>query len=165
MFKVSVDGGDPIELSYAGQQLQLGQEDLLWDLEVLAPGRFHILYEQRSYLAEVVDVDYEEKVFKLKINGGVYEAAVQDRFDLLLERLGMSNMAAAQVNELKAPMPGLILDIKVAAGDMVQKGDAVLVLEAMKMENVLKAPGDGTVQEVLVQQGSSVEKNQVLIRF
>jgi biotin carboxyl carrier protein len=62
-------------------------------------------------------------------------------------------------------MPGLILDLKVAPGDVVKKGDVVLILEAMKMENSIKSPGDGVVKEVKVSLKQSVEKNQVLIQF
>ena len=90
---------------------------------------------------------------------------MKDRFDLLLEKLGMNTTVSSAVVNIKAPMPGLILEINVQAGDFIKKGDPVLVLEAMKMENVLKSSGDGEIKEVLVRPGSSVEKNQVLIIF
>jgi len=79
--------------------------------------------------------------------------------------MGISNLDSAQVNDMKAPMPGLILDILVTPGQEVKKGDQLLILEAMKMENVLKAPGDGTVSSIEVAKGDSVEKGQVLIKF
>ncbi|MCL4145650.1 UNVERIFIED_CONTAM: hypothetical protein GTU68_019273 [Idotea baltica] len=62
-------------------------------------------------------------------------------------------------------MPGLILDILVEVGQTIQKGDQLMILEAMKMENVLKAPGEGSISSIEVSQGDSVEKNQVLIKF
>jgi biotin carboxyl carrier protein len=89
----------------------------------------------------------------------------KDRFDLLLDKLGMSDAAASKVNELKAPMPGLIVDIRVETGQTVQKGDPLLVLEAMKMENILKAPGDGVVGAIKVGLRDNVTKGQVLIQF
>lgn len=64
---------------------------------------------------------------------------------------------------LKAPLPGIIVDIKVKVGDTVKKGDAVVVLEAMKMENVLQAPIDGTVQEIGVNPGDSVLEGVTLV--
>jgi biotin carboxyl carrier protein len=62
-------------------------------------------------------------------------------------------------------MPGLIVDIKVEAGQEVKKGDPILILEAMKMENIIKSPGDGVVKAIKVNPRDNVEKNQVLIQF
>ena len=69
------------------------------------------------------------------------------------------------VKEIKAPMPGSILNILVEAGQEVKAGDQLLILEAMKMENVIKSPGDGVVAKIHVDEKQSVEKNQVLISF
>jgi biotin carboxyl carrier protein len=77
----------------------------------------------------------------------------------------MSNANASKVNDLKAPMPGLIVDVKVQVGDSVKKGDIILILEAMKMENVLKSTGEGKVKAIKVVPKQNVEKNQVLIEF
>jgi biotin carboxyl carrier protein len=62
-------------------------------------------------------------------------------------------------------MPGLILRFEKNIGDEIKKGDSVLILEAMKMENILKSPGDGIVKNILVKQGQAVEKNQILIEL
>jgi biotin carboxyl carrier protein len=90
---------------------------------------------------------------------------VKDRFDILLEQLGMANAGVAKVNDLKAPMPGLIVSIQVQVGDNIKKGDSLLILEAMKMENVLKATGEGKIKNIKVNTRQNVEKNQVLIEF
>jgi biotin carboxyl carrier protein len=79
--------------------------------------------------------------------------------------MGMTNTSSVKVNNVKAPMPGLIISLKVADGDEVKQGDPLLILEAMKMENILKSPGDGKVKSVKVKMGDSVEKNQILIEF
>jgi biotin carboxyl carrier protein len=79
--------------------------------------------------------------------------------------MGMSSATANKVNNIKAPMPGLIINLKVAEGDTVKAGDQLLILEAMKMENILKSPGDGVIKKIKVKKGDSVEKNQVLIEF
>ena len=83
----------------------------------------------------------------------------------LLKDLGMASQLTKKLEVLKAPMPGLIHKISVSAGDTVQKGEPLLILEAMKMENLIKSPGDGTIKEVVAAVGNSVEKNAVLIRF
>jgi biotin carboxyl carrier protein len=79
--------------------------------------------------------------------------------------MGMAQTGTGNLKDIKAPMPGLILDVKVAPGDLVKKGDVVLILEAMKMENSIKSPGDGVVKDIKVALKQSVEKNQVLIQF
>ncbi|WBA40592.1 biotin/lipoyl-containing protein [Hymenobacter canadensis] len=145
--------------------ITLDGQPFAWDLVVLGPGRFHVLHDGRSYVAEVVSADYATKSFQFKLNGQQLEVQAKDRFDLLLDKLGMNNAAASKVNELKAPMPGLIVDIRVAPGQQVQKGDPLLVLEAMKMENILKAPGDGTVGAIKIGLRDNVTKGQVLIQF
>ena len=138
---------------------------LPWDLAKLSEGCFHILINNKSYLAEVVKADPATKSFSIKINGEIYSVELKDRFDLLLEKMGMKNGAAGKVNNIKAPMPGLIIDLRVKAGDKVVPGDALLILEAMKMENMIKASAEGIVKTVKVEKGDSVEKNQVLIEF
>ena len=77
----------------------------------------------------------------------------------------MDNINNQKVNELKAPMPGLVLSIMVQPGDSVVKGDGLMVLEAMKMENIIRTPADGIVKSVDVKKSDAVEKNQVLIKF
>lgn len=135
------------------------------DIQVLGGNHFHILYQNHSYNAEIVKADYQEKSFTVKINGNTYQLAVQDRFDLLLEQLGMGKASKQKLNDLKAPMPGLILDILVKEGDKVKKGDNLLILEAMKMENMIKSTGEGTVKNIKISKGDRVEKNHILIIF
>ena len=166
MLQISTGPGKLWEVDYrAADTVTLNGQPFAWDIADLGEGRFHVLHEGRSYNAEVVSVDFATKNIVLKINGQRVELNAKDRFDLLLERLGMSNAAAAKVNELKAPMPGLIVDIRVEPGQTVQKGDPLLVLEAMKMENILKAPADGTVGSLKVNLRDNVQKGQVLVQF
>ncbi|WP_026998973.1 acetyl-CoA carboxylase biotin carboxyl carrier protein subunit [Eisenibacter elegans] len=148
-----------------GDQLLLNQTALEWDLVDLGNGLFHILYQGRSYNAQLLRHDREAKTMSLRINGTVHEISLKDKFDLLLQKMGMENAAASKVNEVKAPMPGLILTVHATEGAEVSKGDPLLVLEAMKMENVIKSPSDGIVKNIHVSKGQNVEKNQVLITF
>ncbi|MNF13023.1 Glutaconyl-CoA decarboxylase subunit gamma [compost metagenome] len=67
--------------------------------------------------------------------------------------------------EIKAPMPGLVLNVIVESGQEVNKGDNLLILEAMKMENIIKSPSSGIVKKILVTKGDKVEKNEILIQF
>ncbi|EIM78611.1 biotin/lipoyl attachment domain-containing protein [Nitritalea halalkaliphila LW7] len=145
--------------------LQVDGTLLQWDITKSGEHHYHVLWNGKSFNFELLNLDMEAKTLRLKLNGEVAEVSVKDKFDLLLEKLGMGAGADAQMKEIKAPMPGLIFDIKVQVGDEVQKGDPVLILEAMKMENVLKSPGAGKVKAILIKKGQSVEKNQVLLQF
>lgn len=136
-----------------------------WDSVKIADGYFHILYENKSYRAEVVSIDKAAKRFTIKINGRNYTVDLKEKFDLLLEKMGMNNVAAGKLNHIKAPMPGLIIELKVKVGDIVKPGDQLLILEAMKMENILKSQGEGAVKNVKVKKGDTVEKGQILVEF
>ena len=166
MLEIQTSPGQAWQVDYRGtDQIALNGQPLNWDLAALSEGRYHILYEGRSYGAELIEADYAAKTLVLKINGQRLELQAKDRFDLLLEKMGMSAATTAKINELKAPMPGLIVDIRVQPGQAVQKGDPLLVLEAMKMENILKAPADGTVGSIKVTLRDNVQKGQVLVQF
>ncbi len=119
---------------------------------------WHVLHEGKSFTVELVSRNEAEKSMVLRVNDNTYTVSVKDPIDQLLESMGMGAAAAGKMKNLKAPMPGLVLEIRVKAGDTVTKGDPLLVLEAMKMENVLKAEGDGTVKSIDVTKGQNVEK-------
>lgn len=165
MFKVSGYSREfQVELDSKNEGKINGQAFKI-DPQPQGPKTFHVLSNNKGYTIEVISADYEAKKIELSVNGNKYPLTVQDDFDLLLDKLGMSALTNLKVNEIKAPMPGLVLDIKVSVGDTVEKGDSILVLEAMKMENVLKSPTEGVVKEVHVNKGDAVEKNQLLISF
>lgn len=165
MYKASVNNGNNYNIHYAEQEISVNNKLFEWDIHPVSPNLYHVLHQGNSYRLEVVSFLQEEKKCILKINGRKMEIQLKDRYDLLLEKLGMSALGSQKVNQVKAPMPGLILDIKVTEGAEVKKGDPIMILEAMKMENILKSPGDGTVTSIKVKKGDSVEKNQVLIQF
>jgi len=79
--------------------------------------------------------------------------------------MGFTDLSSAEVNEIKAPMPGLVFDIMVSEGQEVALDEPVMILEAMKMENIIKSPKDGIIKSIKVIKAASVEKNAVLIEF
>jgi biotin carboxyl carrier protein len=157
--------GKSFEVAKVEESLFIDGKPFHWDLVKISEGYFHILYKNKSYRAEVVKADRATKTFHLKINNRLQVVEVKDKFDLLLQKMGMANGNATRINNIKAPMPGLVIDMKVKAGDTVKAGEPLLILEAMKMENILKAAADATVKSVKVKRGDSVEKGQVLIEF
>ncbi len=165
MSKVTVNNATAVEVENTDQGITIDGKSFNWDIVQVTEGYFHILHNKKSYKAEVVKADKTAKTFTFKINNHIHTVEVKNKFDLLLEKLGMNTTASGKVNNIKAPMPGLIIELKVKAGDMVKAGDQLLILEAMKMENILKSPGEGVVKSVKVNRGDIVEKNQVLIEF
>jgi biotin carboxyl carrier protein len=161
----AIVNGKTFEVTRQDETLVVNGDPLTWDVVKISDNYFHIVYQQKSYRAELIKADPSTKTFRYKINGRIYSVELKDKFDLLLEKMGMANAGAGKINNIKAPMPGLIIDLKIKPGDAVKAGDPLLILEAMKMENILKAPGDGTVKNVKVKKGDSVEKGQVMIEF
>ncbi len=106
-----------------------------------------------------------KKRFLIAYRGQIYRVKIQDKNDLLIDQMGYTQTQGTKSEHIKAPMPGLVLEIKVKSGDQVQQGDSLIVLEAMKMENVLKAHHDGAVRVVNVEKGQAVDKGQVLIEI
>lgn len=144
---------------------ELNGENFEIDVKKINDKEYHIIKDSKTYTFEIVNADYANKSFSIKVNNTAYEFEGKDQFDLLLSKLGMDMTTSQKVKELKAPMPGLVLKTLVSSGDTVAKGDGLIVLEAMKMENVLKSPEDLVVKSIEVEIGKSVEKNQILIEF
>lgn len=136
-----------------------------WDIQHIEGNNYHILRGNTSYRATVSAINHEEKTMQITVNGTDYQVSIQDKYDLLLSQMGMSAGASAQVNKFKAPMPGMVRELMIQEGATVSKGDTLLILEAMKMENALKSPRDGTVKKITIAKGVAVEKGQVLIEF
>ncbi|MBB4078055.1 biotin carboxyl carrier protein [Lewinella aquimaris] len=139
----------------------------LTDLDLSGPfnDKYHFLHEATGFTARVVGHRPSEKTLTVEINGRRFTVDIRDKFDQLVEELGFATVAASTNNDVLAPMPGLILDIMVREGDEVAEGTPLLILEAMKMENVLKAEGSGTVKSIGINKGQAVEKRQLLIEM
>jgi biotin carboxyl carrier protein len=164
MIKAKVNDKHDYTITDNDKQIEINGETIQPDIYRIDEKRLHLLLNNKSYNVELVGHDADTKTYTVKVNGQKHTVGVKDRFDILLDQMGMSGATNNKLNEIKAPMPGLVLKALVQAGDEFKKGDALLVLEAMKMENILKAPADGTVKEVIVNAGDKVEKNQVLIK-
>ncbi|MCB9188947.1 MAG: acetyl-CoA carboxylase biotin carboxyl carrier protein subunit [Flavobacteriales bacterium] len=126
---------------------------------------FVVNLKGKKYEARVLRMDNTTKEVLLKLNGETITLKIEDQYDMLLKSMGMGAGAVKKINDMKAPMPGVVLEIKVKAGQEVAKDEAIVVLEAMKMENLLKSPVDGVIKSIEVEKGETVEKNRVLVNF
>ncbi|HWB62987.1 MAG TPA: acetyl-CoA carboxylase biotin carboxyl carrier protein subunit [Chitinophagales bacterium] len=161
MIKATVNGKKEFTIDKG----ELNGQPVEWDLIELRDNTFHIIKDNKSYNATVTGFNADEKTISINVNGNNYDIAIKDKYDLLLQQLGINTKSASSVLSIKAPMPGLIINISATEEAEVQKGDALLILEAMKMENVIKSPRDGKIRKVHVGLRNAVEKNQVLIEF
>ncbi len=129
-------------------------------------------------------VNTDEKNILLKLNDKIFESSIlsNSNGEVVLSINGFSILANIKSSleekafqlishsknvdnnliEVKSPMPGLVLKIKKQKGEAIKKGEAVLILEAMKMENEIKSPVDGTLKEMYVKEGTAIEKNIIL---
>ena len=142
----------------------------LADLEQLdttptGPLQYHVLQNNKPFKAEMVKSDMNKKAYTVKINHKPYHVTITDDLDLLIQEMGFALGSTKQIDSIKAPMPGLILDIHVAPGQSVKEGEPLLILEAMKMENIITSPREGVIKGVLVNKGTAIDKGQLLIEF
>jgi biotin carboxyl carrier protein len=165
MIKVKTNGGSDREIILSGNEFTVDGKQGTWDKIALGNNRFHVLKDNRSYRCEVLSTDRSKKTMEIRVNGNICRVEWKDRFDELLQKMGMEDKAGTKVNVIKAPMPGLVLKIIASEGMEIKQGDAVLILEAMKMENVIKSPGHGIVKAIRVKPKDPVEKGQVLVEL
>lgn len=132
-------------------------------VERVGDGYLSLVVDGESVSAAVEPLDGDR--YRVTINGRMTEVQVKDERAMLLESFGLEAAADAGEAEVRAPMPGLVLDVLVAEGDTVAADEGLLVLEAMKMENELSAPSAGTVAAIHVNTGDAVDKNALLIEL
>ena len=147
-------------------QFEIDKNDIS-KLDVLetSNSKYHILHENISFKAELLETDFRSKSYTIKVGNNIYNVTISNDLDILIKTMGFEVGSTKKVNNIKAPMPGLILDISVKVGQEVKEDDALLILEAMKMENVLTAPRDGIIKSITANKGDAVEKNQLIIEF
>jgi biotin carboxyl carrier protein len=127
--------------------------------------RFHLIKDNRSVKVTLLEADSSARKLRMEVEGDIFDVEIKDELAQMLDQLGFSAVSTRQIKEIKAPMPGLVLDIHVEAGQEVAEGDKILILEAMKMENSLLIHTNARIKTVLVKKGQAVDKNQVLIEL
>ena len=125
----------------------------------------HVLHENTPYHTEIISSDFLQKNYTVKVNNNTYTVAISNPLDVLIQEMGFETGLTKQVNFIKAPMPGLILEINVVVGQEVKENDNLIILGAMKMENSFLSPRDGTIKTIAVLVGDAVDKGQLLIEF
>jgi len=130
-----------------------------------ADNTFHLIDNDTSYTIEIVSSDHNSRSYILRVNGQLQEVSIKNNLDLLIDKMGLTTSTAKDVNVVNAPMPGQIIAIEINEGQEVNENDPILILEAMKMENVMLAPKSGIIKSVHIDIQQVVEKGQLLVEF
>lgn len=156
-YKLNVNGSYEFDIN----------EAVLTEQDIIATGKdtYHCISDNSSIKSKILSTDISNKLIEVEIDGTTYQVKIKDSYDQLVKKMGLSANVIKKLSDIKAPMPGLVLEIMVAAGDQLEEGDSIMILEAMKMENVIKAPGAMTIKEVMITKGDAVDKNQILINL
>jgi biotin carboxyl carrier protein len=163
MIKAIVNGEQSFVVDTDKFPFTCNDQPVMWSGVALPNGNHSIILDGKSYVAQVIKVDRDTKTVTIVIDQQEYAVVVEEPIDQLLAEMGMKDALTRKVNDLRAPMPGLVLKILVEPGQAIKKGDPVLILEAMKMENVFKSATDAVVKEVKVKERTAVEKGEVLV--
>jgi biotin carboxyl carrier protein len=126
---------------------------------------YHILIKNKAAKVKVLNTDFLNKNYLVEIDGEIFDIIVKDNFDQEIDKLGLGNNQLLKITNVNAPMPGLVIDIMVTAGQTIKKGENLIILEAMKMENSIKMPNDGIIGKILVKKGQAVEKGAKLFEI
>lgn len=130
-----------------------------------SPTEFNLLHNHRSLNARLLEEDATGKKLKLEVDGEVFTVEIKDELDQMLEQMGFGTASGKVIKEVKAPMPGMVLEVNVANGQTVKEGEKLLILGAMKMENSIMIHADAVIKRVAVSAGQAVEKGQVLVEL
>lgn len=156
-YRLSVNSATKFDLSETDlNQLDAVQQD---------DGSFHFLKNNKTGKASIVSGDFNTRKYTVRVNNNTYEVSIANELDNLISSMGIERGRHKVVNAIKAPMPGLILEISVEVGQEVKENDPLIILEAMKMENSFVSPRDGKIKAIAVQKGMAVDKGQLLVEF
>ena len=159
------DSKTPYSVSFESNDTRINDQPMALDIIEIDAHRLHVICQNQSYNIEIISKNTEDQTVQLKINHRLYHVSLKTEMDLMLQGLGLDTAKVKKVKDLKSPMPGLVLKILVEEGQAIEQGDAVLVLESMKMENILKASNAGIVAKIGCRVGQNVDKNEVLIHI
>ena len=165
MTEATVNDLQKFNLREEGGKFFLVDENAEHDIQKINEHSFHVLKKGQSFRVLIKEINRDEKEVRLLVNGKKARVKLTTDLDRVLAKLGMSGAGVKKAAFIKAPMPGMIYSLRVSEGDHVKKGDAVLILEAMKMENVIKSPSDGKINKIHVKPGMGVDKGQLLVTF
>ena len=165
MLQVTVNDKNNFTVSNEEGQWLLNDRPVGLDVATQPNGLISVLLDGKSYTAILEKVDRKSKEISLRVNGHLYTTTIKEPIDQLLSNMGLDLKALKKTEPVKAPMPGMVLKVLVTPGQHVNKGDGLIILEAMKMENMLKAAAAGVIKSIKATERTAVEKGTILIEM
>src|SRR5690606_8534685 len=165
MLQTTINGKKSFEIEKNNGQWIINNKIFHHDICNLPDGMLSFIHNNKSYTAVVENINMLDKEVQLNIDGHSFLIQINEPIDQLLSSMGLDLKVTKKLESVKAPMPGMVLKILVTPGQTIEKGDGLLILEAMKMENVLKASGTAKVKSIPVSPQTAVEKGTVLIEL
>ncbi|MCK5677696.1 MAG: acetyl-CoA carboxylase biotin carboxyl carrier protein subunit [Flavobacteriaceae bacterium] len=156
-FKVKVNNS----LDFNLNQKQVNNLDLIQKNK----SNYHLLIDNKAFNADLIQSDFYKKTYSIIVNSNTYQIKITNELDALIDKMGFSSGTAKQINEIKSPMPGIIININVKEGDEVKEGDTLLILEAMKMENAITCHRNAIIKKLTIKKGDAIEKGKILIEL
>tara|TARA_R110001632_G_C11305868_1_gene414179 strand:+ start:84 stop:563 length:480 start_codon:yes stop_codon:yes gene_type:complete len=135
------------------------------DIVHIGKQQFHALRQDRSYKIKILNTDFANKTITIEVNGNSYEMVLADEYDQMVDKMGLLSAKTHKINNIKAPMPGLIIDVMASIGQKVESGTPLIVLSAMKMENIITSQGEGIIKSINVEVNDAVDKGQLIIEM
>lgn len=135
------------------------------DFIQITASEFNCLNAHRSVNVVIAETDSSNKKMNIIIDGEIFSVEIKDQLDQLVDKMGLGLTTNKHLTNIKAPMPGLVVEISVTEGQAVNKGDKILILEAMKMENSIVIPGNAIIKKILITKGQAVERGQVMVEL
>lgn len=140
-----------------------GADLLAADMVIKSPHEFNLIHDSVSVNAFLMEADRTGKLLKMEIEGEVFDITIRDELDTMLDKMGYNKASTRHIKEIKAPMPGMVLEINVQEGQEVKEGERLLILSAMKMENSILIHADAIIKKINIASGQAVDKGQVLM--
>ena len=145
-----------------GLRLKKGGQLLDVHIRDLGEGRYCLIKDNMPY---IVNVHRTNEHYNVRIAGSHFQVMVEDERTRRVKELVRASAGARGEKTIKAPIPGLIVKTPAQAGDTVREGEPLIILEAMKMENIIKAPFECRVVALSVKEGDTVEQNKVMMKI
>jgi biotin carboxyl carrier protein len=150
-------------LSLNAETITIDTEKFINEYKAFSGGVLFLRLNGKNYVLN--KLSGEENLYNISVNGKSYTIECKSELDVIKEKFSGSGAGRKKASNIISPMPGAVVKISVSEGHKVKKGDVLLVLEAMKMENEIKAQESCIVKKILVEEKQSVDKGQLLIEL